>query len=86
MFLTHGSLCTGAGQKSLLLLTGDEFSPTKCPLAKPVCLMLTQMRFSTRDGPKGRCGGEGAGMECGGARVCGIRRNETVCLLLFVQN
>lgn len=41
MFLTHGSLCRGAGQKSLLLLLGDEFSPTKCPLAKPVCLMLT---------------------------------------------
>lgn len=62
MFLTHSSLCRGAGQKSLLLM-GDEFSPTKCPLAKPVCLMLTGVRFPTRDGPKGRFGGEGAGME-----------------------
>lgn len=67
MFLTHGSLCTDAGQKSLLM--GDEFSPTKCPLAKPVCLMLTQMHFPTRDGPKGRCGGEGAGMS-EGVHVC----------------
>lgn len=63
MFLTHGSLCGGAGQKSLLPLMGDEFSPTKCPLAKPVCLMLTGVRFPTRDGPKGRFVVEGVGME-----------------------
>lgn len=63
MFLTHGSLWGGAGQKSPLLLMGDEFSPTKCPLARPVSLMLTGVRFPTRDGPKGRFRGEGAGME-----------------------
>lgn len=46
------SVLRGAGWKSLLLLMRDEFSPTKCPLTKPVCLMLTQMHFPTWDGPK----------------------------------
>lgn len=60
-----------------------ESLPTKCPLAKPVCLMLTNafpnMEGSAAVWRRGKGWSEGV-------HVCGILRNETVCLLLFVQN
>lgn len=70
LFLTQGLFCLrGAGWKSLILLMRDQFSATKCPPTKSVCLMLTQMHFPTWDGPKGFTGEGGQGWNVG-MHVC----------------
>lgn len=64
--------CRGAGWNSLLLLRSYQVSPTKYPLSKPVCQMLTQMHF--RMDPKASLWRWGRGWSvCGGGTcVCGI--------------
>lgn len=50
--LTAYSVLRRTGWKSLPLLKRDQLSPKKCPLIKPVSLLLIQMHFLTGDRPK----------------------------------